>query len=196
MMIYLILFLEFFKIGLFCFGGAFGMIPLIEETVLKHGWLTEGQFYDLIGVCESTPGPIAVNMATYIGSVQGGLWGSLAASIGVVMPSFIIILLVASVLSRLTENRIFRGFMQGVRPVVIALILSTGIILLFKSIGYVSLRKFSFDLVPVIIFVLIAALYFGWRKITGKKLPAVPLIIISAVLGIGLCMVRDAIAAC
>ena len=72
-MIYLTLFLEFFKIGLFCFGGAFGMIPIIEETVVKHSWLTSIDFYNLGGVCESTPGPIAVNMATYIGSVKGGI---------------------------------------------------------------------------------------------------------------------------
>jgi len=97
-MIYLTLFLEFFKVGLFCFGGAFGMIPLIEETVMRYGWLSESEFFDLIGVCESTPGPIAVNMATYIGSVQGGIFGSIAATLGVVMPSFLIILLVSSVM--------------------------------------------------------------------------------------------------
>ena len=72
-----ILFAEFFKIGLFCFGGAFGMLPLIEETVVAHGWMTQAQFYDFVGVCESTPGPIAVNVATYVGSTQAGVWGSL-----------------------------------------------------------------------------------------------------------------------
>ena len=83
-MIYLILFLEFFKVGLFCFGGAFGMIPLIEETVVKHQWLTEGEFYDLIGICESTPGPIAVNIATFVGSNEAGLLGSIAATLGII----------------------------------------------------------------------------------------------------------------
>ena len=93
-MIYLRLFLEFFKVGLFTFGGGYAMIPLIKEMVLKYGWLTETQFYDFIGVCETTPGPIAVNMATYIGSVNGGFLGSLVATIGVVLPSFIIILMI------------------------------------------------------------------------------------------------------
>ena len=87
-MICLTLFLEFFKIGLFCFGGGFGMVPLIREAVLKHGWLTENAFYNFVGVCESTPGPIAVNMATYIGSVQGGILGSLSATVGVIFPLF------------------------------------------------------------------------------------------------------------
>ncbi|MBR5501166.1 MAG: chromate transporter, partial [Clostridia bacterium] len=86
-MIYLTLFLEFFKMGLFTFGGGYAMIPLIEETVLKYGWLTEERFSEMLGVCESTPGPVAINMATYIGSVQGGFLGSLVATIGVVLPS-------------------------------------------------------------------------------------------------------------
>ena len=109
-MIYLQLFLEFFKVGLFCFGGAFGMIPLIEETVVNHGWLTEAEFFNLIGVCESTPGPIAVNTATYVGSVMGGPLGSIAATLGVVLPSFLIILLIAAVLKNLTDNKYFKGF--------------------------------------------------------------------------------------
>ena len=98
-MIYLRLFLEFFKVGLFTFGGGYAMIPLIKEMVLKYGWLTETQFYDFIGVCETTPGPIAVNMATYIGSVNGGFLGSLVATIGVVLPSFIIILMIVTILN-------------------------------------------------------------------------------------------------
>ena len=121
-MIYLQLFLEFFKIGLFCFGGAFGMIPLIEETVINRGWLTEAEFFNLLGVCESTPGPIAVNTATYVGSVMGGPLGSICATLGVVLPSFLIILLIAAVLKNLTNNKYFKGFMRGVKPVVVALI--------------------------------------------------------------------------
>ena len=183
-MIYLTLFLEFFKVGLFCFGGAFGMIPLIEETVMHYGWLSESEFFDLIGVCESTPGPIAVNMATYIGSVQGGIFGSIAATLGVVMPSFLIILLVASVMKNLTENRIFRGFMQGVKPVIVALILSTGVILLVKAVGAADLAVSSQDIVPMLIFALLAAVYFGYGRITGKKLSSVLLILVSAGLGV------------
>lgn len=190
-MIYLTLFLEFFKIGLFCFGGAFGMIPLIEETVLAYGWLTESEFFDLIGVCESTPGPIAVNMATYIGSVQGGIFGSIAATLGVVTPSFIIILIVASVLKGLTQNRFFKGFIQGVKPVITALILSTGVLLLAKSFGFMVGESFSPDYVSVIIFAMLVGIYFLFRKLFGKKIGSVTLIAVSAVFGIGVSVLGE-----
>ena len=183
-MIYLQLFLEFFKSGLFCFGGAFGMIPLIEETVVKHGWLTESEFFNLIGVCESTPGPIAVNTATYVGSVMGGPLGSIAATLGVVMPSFLIILLIAAVLKNLTDNKYFKGFMRGVKPVVVALILSTGCMLLLKTIGYAGLQEFSVDGVSVVILVLLVGIYFGITYLRKKKLSAVKIILLSAGLGI------------
>ena len=182
-MIYLTLFLEFFKVGLFCFGGAFGMIPLIEETVLAHGWVTQTQFYDFIGVCESTPGPIAVNMATYIGSTQGGLLGSIAATAGVVLPSFLIILLIASILTGFTGNRYFQGFMKGVKPVVIALIVSTGLTLLAGNLGLSEGRP---DWVSAVIFLLLGGFYFGWKRLRGKKPSSVLIILLSAVLGIAL----------
>ena len=93
-MIYFQLFYEFFKIGLFTFGGGYAMIPIVKETVTAHSWLTENSFYDLLGICECTPGPIAINMATFIGSQQAGILGSAAATAGVVLPSFLIILFV------------------------------------------------------------------------------------------------------
>ena len=183
-MIYLQLFFEFFKIGLFCFGGAFGMIPLIEETVLKYGWLTETQFYDFIGVCESTPGPIAVNMATYIGATQGGFLGSIVATLGVAMPSFLIILLVASVLKRLTDHPYFKAFLGGVKPVVAALILSTGVILLAKNVGYRSTSSFQPQYASILIFALLVGIYFFTQRVLKKKMPSVLLILLSAGLGI------------
>lgn len=183
-MIYLALFLEFFKIGLFTFGGGFAMIPLIEETVIKHNWLNESQFYSFLGVCESTPGPVAINMATYIGSANGGLLGSVVATLGVVLPSFIIILLIAAILKNLTENVYFKGFITGVKPVVIALILSTGLVLLAKAIGYVSINQFNFDLLSLLIFLCICAVFYGYKWIRGKKLSTIVLILISALFGI------------
>ena len=99
MSIYLLLFLTFLKIGAVSFGGGYGMISLVREEVLQHGWLTEEQFVNMIAVSESTPGPIAINMATFIGSMQAGIWGSVCATLGVVLPSFIIILLIASVIN-------------------------------------------------------------------------------------------------
>ena len=192
-MIYLQLFLEFFKIGLFCFGGAFGMIPLIEETVVKHGWLTESEFFNLIGVCESTPGPIAVNTATYVGSVMGGPLGSIAATLGVVLPSFFIILLIATVMKNLTNNTYFKGFMQGVKPVIVALILSTGSLLLLKTIGYAGVQKFRVDVGSVVILVLLVGIYFGITRLWKKKLSAVKIVLLSAGLGVVVSMVFEAI---
>ena len=190
-MIYLLLFFEFFKIGLFTFGGGFAMIPLVEEVVLQHNWLSESAFYNFIGVCESTPGPIAVNMATYVGSMQGGLLGSIVATLGVVLPSFIIVLIVASVLKKFTDNKYFKAFIKGVKPVVVALILSVGVILLAKSIGYVSIHEFSFDLINIIIFALVCAIFWGVKLIFKKKLSTIPLILISAGLGIAVCTVFE-----
>ena len=192
-MIYLQLFLEFFKIGLFCFGGAFGMIPLIEETVVAHGWLTEAEFFNLIGVCESTPGPIAVNTATYVGSVMGGLFGSIAATLGVVLPSFFIILLIASAMKNLTDNTYFKGFMKGVKPVVVALILSTGSLLLLKTLGYGGLHKFCVDWVSVVILLLLLGICFCVIRIRKKKLGAVKVILLSAGLGIAVSVVFETV---
>lgn len=190
-MIYLLLFVEFFKVGLFCFGGAFGMIPIIKDTVLAHSWLTESEFYNFIGVCESTPGPIAVNMATYIGSTQAGFFGSVCATLGVVLPSFIIILIIAAALKRMTENKYFKGFLQGVKPVIIALIISTGAVLLAKSLGYSSITTFDLDVRAAAVFALLIVFYFGGKRIFKKKPSSVLLIVVSACLGIAVCSVAE-----
>ena len=94
-MIYLQLFLNFLMIGTVSFGGGYGMISLIRETVISNEWLAESDFLNMIAVSESTPGPLAINMATFVGSTQGGFFGALAATFGVVLPSFIIISLIA-----------------------------------------------------------------------------------------------------
>lgn len=185
MLIYLELFYEFFKIGLFTFGGGYAMIPLVREVVIDKNWLAEADFYGFIGVCESTPGPVAINMATYIGSVQGGILGSVCATLGVVLPSFLIILLIASILHKFTENKYFKNFIRGVKPIVMALILSTGILLLVECIG-LNIEQMTFDLkiVSAIVFVLIVGIYFGVLKLFKKKLSTIYLIIIAACLGI------------
>lgn len=186
-MIFLMLFIEFFKIGLFTFGGGFAMIPLIEDIVVSYGWLTEAEFYNLIGICESTPGPVAINMATYIGSEQGGLFGSFCATLGVVLPSFIIIVLIAAILKNFTENRFFRGFIRGVKPVVAALILATGTTLLLKNIGISLNGTFTPGWAAIIVLAAVTALYFFFKIVFKKKLSAIQIILISAVLGILVC---------
>jgi chromate transporter len=183
-MIYLKLFFEFFKIGLFTFGGGYAMIPLVKEVVLKYDWLTESAFYDFIGICESTPGPIAVNMATYIGSTQGGILGSLSATLGVILPSFIIILLIASLLKKFVTNKYFKAFMDGVKPIVIGLIVSTGLLLIAKCVGYNKLESFNFDYKSLIIFLLVVAISVVFEKIFKKKINTILIIVISACLGI------------
>lgn len=105
-------------IGALSFGGGYGMISLVRETVLGRGWLTEGEFLSFIAVSESTPGPLAINMATFIGASQGGFWGALCATLGVVLPSFVIILLIASVLQNLMKYAGVNAVLGGVRPCV------------------------------------------------------------------------------
>lgn len=183
-MIYLILFFEFFKIGLFTFGGGYAMIPLIKEIVLKYGWISESSFYDFIGVCESTPGPVAINMATYVGSTQGGFLGSCCATLGVVLPSFIIILLVATLLTKLLNHKYTKYFLSGVKPIIMALILSTGFILLAKAIGYVNITEFDFSWQSLVVFALLTSIYSFSKIVFKKKLNAIILIFISAALGI------------
>lgn len=186
-MIFLMLFIEFFKVGLFTFGGGFAMIPLIEDIVVSYGWLTEAEFYNLIGICESTPGPVAINMATYIGSEQGGLFGSFCATLGVVLPSFIIIVLIAAILKNFTENRFFRGFIRGVKPVVAALILATGTTLLLKNIGISLSGTFKPGWAAITVLAAVTALYFFFKIVFKKKLSAIQIILISAVLGVLVC---------
>ena len=183
-MIYWYLFSEFFLIGLFTFGGGYAMIPLVRETVLEYGWMSEQSFSYFLGVCESTPGPIAVNMATYVGSTQGGVLGGICATLGVVLPSIIIIILVASLLTTLIKNRYFESALKGIKPVVLGLILSTGLLLVAKAIGYVDLTTFTFDYKSVIILVIITVLYILYQKIFKKKPNTILLIIVSACLGI------------
>ena len=121
-MIYLTLFIEFFKVGLFSFGGGFGMIPLIQDAVIRHNWMSEDAFYNFIGVCESTPGPIAVNMATYVGYMVGGVPGAIVATIGEVTPSIIVILIVAAMLAKFRDSQYVANAFYGLRPA------STGLI--------------------------------------------------------------------
>ncbi len=189
-MIYLELFFEFFKIGLFTFGGAYAMIPLLKEVVTSKGWISEELFYDFIGVCESTPGPIAVNMATFVGTNQAGFLGGVVATFAVVLPSFIIILILAMFLSKVIKNKYFKRILKGINGVILGLILSTGILLLIKLLGY---EEFSFhlNLESLIIFPLIVILYLVYYKLKKKKLDSVYLILFSALLGIIICSITN-----
>ncbi len=185
-MIYLLLFIEFFKIGLFTFGGGYAMIPLLKETCTSHSWLEESYLYSFIGIAESTPGPIAVNLATFVGYSQGNILGAICATIGVILPSFIIILLIACLLSKIMNNKFVAGFLDGVKPVAIGLILVAGLSLFYKEIGFTSLSEFNFNLSFIICFFLLLVLYVLYLVIKKKRINAILFIIISAAVGIGI----------
>lgn len=187
-MIYLYLFLEFFKVGLFTFGGGYAMIPLIKEVVLSHGWMDEAHFIDMIGLSEVTPGPIAVNMATFVGSEQGGILGSTIATLGVILPAFIIMLLISILLKRFMKNRFVQATLGGIKTVAVALITSSAIILLSDvlfpikySDGNFSI-SFNFDVIKV--FVLVIAGYFLIKMIIKRKPSPIITIIMAALIGL------------
>ena len=185
-MIYLKLFLTFFEIGAVSFGGGYGMVSLIREKVLLNGWLTEAGFLDIIAVSESTPGPLAVNMATFVGSSQAGFFGSVCATLGVVLPSFIIILLIAAVLKGLMKYAGVQAFLSGVRPCVVAVISATAITIglsWFFSIKTVHDAP-KVDFGSLAVFAVIAVFALVFKKIK-KKLPSpIFMIVLSAFLGI------------
>ena len=124
----LTLFLTFFKIGIFTFGGGYAMIPLVErECVSKKKWMEHNEFMDMIAIAESTPGPIAINMATYTGFRQGGVLGSAFATLGVVLPSFIIIFVISLFFDKFLELKLVSYAFRGIQACVIYLILNAGI---------------------------------------------------------------------
>lgn len=185
-MIYFKLFLTFLEIGAVSFGGGYGMISLIREAVLSNHWLTESEFINFIAVSESTPGPLAVNMATFIGSSQGGVLGSLLATLGVVLPSFVIILLIAAVLSNLLKYAGVQAFLSGVRPCVVALILATALTMGFSTLfGFTTIRSApEVDLRGVVILLLLITLHFGYKHLKKKAPSPILIIVLSAGLGI------------
>ena len=184
-MIYLKLFLTFFEIGMFTFGGGYAMISLIRDKALSLGWLTEAELLNMIAVSESTPGPIAVNMATFVGSTQGGVLGSLVATLGVVLPSFIIILLISALIRNFLKYRGVQAFLGGVRPCVVALILATALTLLLSTlIGITTVDGgFTPDVRAIIIFAILVALSLVWKKLKKEKPSPILMILISAGLG-------------
>ncbi|MBR2650243.1 MAG: chromate transporter [Clostridia bacterium] len=185
-MIYLELFFTFFCIGAVCFGGGYAMISLMKDMAISHGWLTEGELLNMIAVSESTPGPIAVNMATFIGSSEAGVPGALAATLGVVLPSFIIILLIASLFRNFLKYRGVSALLSGIRPAIPALIIGTGITMLLSVLF--GFKSYTDQIVPdlgaIIIFLIIAVISPIIKLITRKKPSPIVLILISAGLGI------------
>ena len=181
-MIYLELFLGFLKVGCFAFGGAYGAIPLIRDVVMSYGWLSDEMLTYMIAVSESTPGPIMVNLATYVGSNQAGFLGAFVATLAVVLPSFLIILLVTALLKTALKNKYVQAVLRGLKPCVIGIVLATGIyMVLGNCIGTISAIQVNMQ--AIIITALLVASMFCYKHFAKKKLSPILLIVISAVAG-------------
>ena len=181
-MIYLKLFWDFFRVSCFTFGGAYGAIPLIRDMVLGNGWLTDERLSYMIAVSESTPGPIMVNLATYIGSDQAGFWGSLVATVGVVLPAYLVILLIVSILGNFMKNRYVQAVLQGLKPCVVGIVLATGVFMVLQNLLPLS-GGVVYDLQGIIITAVLAGIMVLYPKVTKKKLSPIALILCAAVCG-------------
>lgn len=180
-MIYLKLFWTFFKIGLFTIGGGYAMIPMIKSEVIAIGWLTEAELLDFMAISESTPGPFAVNMATFVGFNEASVLGAIASTLGVVLPSFIIIIIVAKIVDKFLTNRFVKYALSGVRPVVVGLITSVAVGLIYNGIK-LDIPNFDFSKISYASLG-IMVLTFILLRFKKTKNPIV-LILISAVLGV------------
>lgn len=176
-MMLLILFLTFLKIGAFTFGGGYAMIPLIQAEVQSHGWISAEELVNFVAIAESTPGPIAVNMATFVGTRMAGIPGAICATVGVVLPSYIIILIVAKCFQKFKSSRVVSGCMSGLRPAVVGLI-GSAVISVGKTVFFPAGIFFGTTFfISLAIFAVCAVLAF-------KKKHPIAVICISAVLGI------------
>lgn len=198
MSIFLSLFLTFFKIGLFTFGGGYAMLPLIMQEVQAHGWMPQEELINFVAVAESTPGPFAINIATYIGSVKGGeisvlggIFGSFCATLGVVLPSFIVILIVAKIYEKFKQSRYVKGAMNGLRPAAVGLIgsavLTTALEVIFPAkdnASFLQVGSLVETLTSLAFWSSIVIFALSLFLILKKKLHPIVVILISAAIGI------------
>ena len=187
-MIYLELFYVFFYIGILTFGGGYAMIPMIQDEVVSRGWLEASSLTDFIAISESTPGPFAINIATFIGSQKAGFFGAVCSTFGVVLPSFIVIIIVSLIMKKFLSNRFVKGSLKGVRGVIIALILSTAVMFFLKmgffSNSTISGSNFYFDRASISILVILVLVLLLYKFNKKKSLNPITLLGLSAVLGI------------
>lgn len=179
-MIYWELFIGFLKVGLFSFGGAYGAIPLIRDVVLSYGWLTADELTCMIAVSESTPGPIMVNLATYVGSDRGGLLGSALATLAVILPAFLLIVLVAVLSKKALQNKYVQAILGGLKPCIIGMILATGVDMVLSHCR----AEIGVDLRSAVITALLGGVMLLFPKLFGKKLSPIGLILCAALCGI------------
>ena len=175
------LFITFFKIGLFTFGGGYAMLPLIQDEVTAHNWIAQEYLINFIAVSESTPGPFAINMATYIGTQMGGLLGGVCATLGVVLPSFIIILIVAKIFDKFKNNKYVKGCMSGLKPGAIGLI---GSAVISMALTVFFHDGFSVNIFTGVEFYISLALFIVMTILAFRKVHPIIIICISAAVGI------------
>jgi chromate transporter len=173
------LFVGFLKVGMFSFGGAYGAIPLIRDVVLSYGWLDDEALSYMIAVSESTPGPIMVNLATYVGSSQAGILGAAVATLATVLPSFVIILLVVTLLNAVIHNRYVKAAMRSLSACVVGVVIATGLYMTASNclIGAIDWKS-------ILIALILGIVIFASAKKPKFKLSAIHLIILAAVLGV------------
>lgn len=181
-MIYLELFFGFLKVGCFSFGGAYGAIPLIRDAVLQHGWLDEATLAYMIAISESTPGPIMVNMATYVGLSQAGIVGAALATLAVVLPSFVIILLFVYALKKVWDNAYIQALLDGVRPCVTGIVLAVGVYMIFSNCFPAGGGQ-NPDMRTCFTTLLLGSIWFVRKYKYKKKSSPIHLILFSAVVG-------------
>lgn len=187
-MIYIQLFIEFFLTGLFSVGGGMATIPFLEDISARTGWFTHAQLADMVAVSESTPGPIGVNMATYVGYLTAGIPGSVIATLGLVLPSFIVILIVAAFLKAFRKSKYVDRVFYGIRPASTALIAAAGVSVLMLCIVDIPAFKLSgkiFDLVDPKAIILFAVIWVFTNLVKKtKKFHPLVFIAFSAVAGL------------
>lgn len=179
-MILLKLFWGFLKVGMFAFGGAYGAISLIRDVVLSYGWLSDEMLTYMIAVSESSPGPIMVNLATYVGNSQAGLPGAVLATTAVVLPSFLIILVLMTVLKNAIGNRYVQAVLRGLKPCMIGIVLAMGIYMILRN----CVPSYQADAKNIALTGILLLLLYGSKYILKKKISPILLIVISAGIGI------------
>ena len=187
-MIYFELFYAFFLIGLFTFGGGYAMIPMIQDQVVGKEWMSLLELTDFIAISEATPGPFAINIATFVGSKCGGILGAICSTLGVVLPSFIVILIVAILMNKFMKNKYVQGALSGVRPIVLSLIFSTALLFFVRAFMFggnkIIAEQFSVDRSVIgIIFALLLILAI-YKKEHKKSLNVLLILLISAIMGL------------
>ena len=182
-MMYLQLFLEFFKTGLFAVGGGMATLPFLYDMSERTGWFTAAQIADMLAVSESTPGPIGVNMATYVGYTTGGVLGAVVASIGLVLPSLIVIMIVAAFLKAFRENKYVNAAFYGLRPASTAMVASAGLTVLSVTMLNEGAEGLAMLNGKAIVLAAVLLVLTRWIKPT-KKLHPIVFIAASAVIGV------------